>query len=381
MSSGPNKADSGSTWDDGFVLRCYDEDFIAFPVTSSSPSNEGHCIWVTRPSYKDQYFASQGPPRPIPNLPAPKLVVKPAGNGMGLGVFATEDIKAHELILMERPYIVYPAFPHCHLPKELPEDARSVGGVMEKIQSLWNQTEQQFEAIFNHCMTAEDRAGFMTLANSAPSIGRPITGRLSTNGFSAPFNDPSIPEEFHAAVTRIGSRFNHSCIPNVNQEFHPKTFSMLATASRDIPAGSQLYVSYTDSTMSKMERATFLLQEFGFRCSCKACLNSTPERDELRKTCFVLIQEWEKQLDTVWLKDRGLTSKVLDPLLEVKKRMEDEGLDILRTGYYNLWRIMCVVYQRLGMLCEAQECADKYNQPIIQLAKVIRMLEGPNTLN
>ncbi|KAG2007157.1 hypothetical protein CC2G_014873 [Coprinopsis cinerea AmutBmut pab1-1] len=159
----------------------------------------------------------------------------------------------------------------------------------------------------------------------------------------------------YAAIPRIGSRFNHSCTPDVQAEFHPKAFALQYTALRDIKAGSQIFASYTSYFMSKAERDEFLAP-YGIQCVCRVCVNATPQTDQLRRVCFKMSQNWKKQCDNVWMKDRKLTVDVLKPLLEMKKRMEDEGLDTFEAGYYELWQVMMSVYSKLGMVRKMEEC-------------------------
>jgi SET domain-containing protein len=54
-------------------------------------------------------------------------------------------------------------------------------------------------------------------------------------------------------------------------------------AIRDIKAGDQLFYSYCLAGGSQAERQAELLS-YGFVCKCAACVDATPETDELRKT-------------------------------------------------------------------------------------------------
>ncbi|EAU84026.2 hypothetical protein CC1G_11464 [Coprinopsis cinerea okayama7 len=70
-----------------------------------------------------------------------------------------------------------------------------------------------------------------------------------------------------------------------------------------------------------------------------------------------MCENWLAQCDNVWMKDRKLSVDVLKPLLEMKRRMEEEGLDTFETGYHCLWKAMESVYTKLGMVRKAEECA------------------------
>jgi len=43
------------------------------------------------------------------------------------------------------------------------------------------------------------------------------------------------------------------------------------TAARDITAGEQLTITYTDSSQSVRERQAHLWQSYGFKCGCALC--------------------------------------------------------------------------------------------------------------
>lgn len=70
------------------------------------------------------------------------------------------------------------------------------------------------------------------------------------------------------------SYFNHSCIPNlVRFECGNKT---ICTTTRPIRKGDQLFVFYLGYEMKdRQSKAKFLDENFGFRCKCDKCTNSS----------------------------------------------------------------------------------------------------------
>jgi hypothetical protein len=149
----------------------------------------------------------------VPKIPN-KVVVRDT-DGMGLGVFATRDIKRYEAVVIERPYMIFPkTILGVSLTAKAEELTRS-----QFVQLGLMQAEKLFEKAMKESMTEEARKGYMELANSHTQDGSgPITGIHRTNSFGITFGDkiPGFDEDFfmgYAAVARIGSRFNHRSAP------------------------------------------------------------------------------------------------------------------------------------------------------------------------
>ncbi|RXW13330.1 hypothetical protein EST38_g12523 [Candolleomyces aberdarensis] len=220
------------------------------PIHSTGEKTDpnSHTAWITCAESKARYFA-KGWPKPIPKIPI-KIAVREADDDMGLGLFATRDIKRFELVLVERPYVVYPkAIASVSLTdKAARELTRS-----QFMQLGLMQTEKLFEQVMKDSMTEEARNGYMALANSHKHDGSgPIDGVSRTNGYVIMFGDkmPGFDEDFHrgySAVSRIGSRINHSCMSNISVGFDAATFTLCFKAKRDIKAGSQIFhIVYPD---------------------------------------------------------------------------------------------------------------------------------------
>ena len=66
---------------------------------------------------------------------------------------------------------------------------------------------------------------------------------------------------------------NHSCMPNAEVHFLSDNHEATLLAKRDIPAGTEVTISYIDDN----ERAGFLerrvkLRDYGFNCQCEKCV-------------------------------------------------------------------------------------------------------------
>ncbi|EAU84021.1 hypothetical protein CC1G_11459 [Coprinopsis cinerea okayama7 len=324
-------------------------------LTGSDP--DGHTIWLTTSERRAIYFSKGAVPMPLPKLGPKKFVVKPTDNGMGYGVFATQNLKRGETFHVERPFLVFPGKYMAFFGGGIPESAAKEITAREIMQAQLDHVERFLTVSFATCMTKEDRAEFRTLTNSYKDGSGPLGGIVRTNGIVLDFGEAN--NDFggwYAAVGRVGSRFNHSCVPDVAVDFDPTTFAMQYTAVRDIEAGSQIFHCYTQPYETKAQRAQSL-QEYGiYNCSCPTCLRHRPYSDRLRPALPKLINGWFDQANNVWVHDPNLKVDVLKPVLEIKRWMDEHGMDIEACGYHTILGVMMIAYLRLGMEKEAAEC-------------------------
>ncbi|EAU83786.1 hypothetical protein CC1G_07521 [Coprinopsis cinerea okayama7 len=361
------------------------EKLVAAVVPASnhkSPSKvQQRSTWIATRATQLRWFSKPGFPKPLPPM-KPKCAVKETSDGMGLGVFATQDISRYDVVLVERPFLATP-LSLSHL-GPITNEAYGRLTTNQINQLMLLNADAYLEKVFDKTMSDEDRVEFMALGNSHTEDGSgPIIGRSRTNGFALEFGCSSTDNEFYRTgytfVTRIGSRFNHSCITDVKQSFDPMTFAVTFRAERDIKAGQQIFLSYTLFNQSKAERQADLAP-YGFECKCRACVNATPQSDQLRKMCGVLIRNWQRQLENVWLKDPNLKESVLEPIFAMMKRMEDEGLDELDTGYWDLLVFPYKVYGKLGMKKKEMEAQIKMFEHSLPLMPPEYKLTARNTL-
>lgn len=66
------------------------------------------------------------------------------------------------------------------------------------------------------------------------------------------------------AVFEVGSRFNHSCVPNTNYFWKEKKGMMVWRSGVDLKEGDEVTISYGQdkATMKKW---------YGFECACEGC--------------------------------------------------------------------------------------------------------------
>ena len=185
--------------------------------TSNGPLDpDGHSEWIVHGPTKAKVLNAPGYPQPVPKPKAsngiqPAYIVK-SFPGMGLGVFATRDIKMDELIFAERPLLVSPRSSiGVNIPNVEQYDFKT------QMAILMMEWEKTLEVAVGR-MVPENRKAFMELANSHKEDGSgPILGIIRTNGFGMAeiFDGPEKRADrnnAYSGVIKIGSRINHRYI-------------------------------------------------------------------------------------------------------------------------------------------------------------------------
>ncbi|KAF8637560.1 hypothetical protein AX17_002746 [Amanita inopinata Kibby_2008] len=203
-------------------------------------------------------------PRMIPLLPTnltavappepPCFEIRDAGE-KGSGMFALRDIPAGGLIIPEHPAIVIPA---PSLPREF--------GAYEAL----------YEALPEHI-----RLELLKMANwKSREECSHEEGIARTNGTDVDLLFPDEMKgdkgelrrarEYGATFLKI-DRCNHSCSPNAAHKWDVVSFASSLYALRDIRAGEEVCITYTDITAPRQTRRAKLKKSYGFWCNCQAC--------------------------------------------------------------------------------------------------------------
>jgi len=143
----------------------------------------------------------------------------------------------------------------------------------------------------------------------------------------------------------------NSCISNVGQSFDRASFSLQFIATRDIKKGEQIFHCYCTASDSFNERKK-TLAAYGIVCRCSACVNATPETDQLRKELSKISGLYERRREIVG--DPALSLKTLEPLLKLEKDLIKEGLDVTDT-FPLLLAVIREIYDKLKISFKAQE--------------------------
>ncbi|KAH8105197.1 hypothetical protein BXZ70DRAFT_510247 [Cristinia sonorae] len=257
--------------------------------------------------------------------------------GKGLGMFATKDIPAGELIVADRPLLIFPRNIATQRTGAVPLHLT----MHEMQQVILNDTEVIYKASVDR-MEPDRKEAFFKLANSHTDDGSgPIVGRVRTNGFgSADMMD--LGEGTAGQYTIICdelSRLNHSCSPNTKHFWDMPTFCMQLRATRHIKKDEELTTTYCDLMESAADRQA-TLDAYQLKCDCASCANPAIS-DPRRRKC----REWGNQNDGRVLAD--LDPAPLNRLLDVFKAYIAEGLEET-IGYSQVVFLLMNAYAEKG---------------------------------
>ena len=158
----------------------------------------------------------------------------------GFGMVASRNIKLGEPILQERPVLSWTNY-----------------------ASLKSQ--------FKHLSKSEKDA-VLNLSNSHFELGNELQGIANTNGF---FSEST--ESMCLFLT--ASRFNHSCIPNIQSVYiNPE---LRVYASCDILKDEELCINYLPLWQSPSTIKQNLKKQYGFVCNCEFC--SMEDQGQMKK--------------------------------------------------------------------------------------------------
>ncbi|KAK3942790.1 hypothetical protein QBC46DRAFT_255804 [Diplogelasinospora grovesii] len=150
--------------------------------------------------------------------------VRPSPIG-GLGAFAVKDLRPGDVILTESPLL-----------------RTTYGSVLPDFYRL----------------TRSDQDMYLTLSGYPSSEGKDeIMNIARANAFVA---------RDGIAIFKLASRFNHACeaVRNVKYVYNEHNDTLTMTVVADVPAGTELTVSYGQTP-------TELYNSFGFICRCGGC--------------------------------------------------------------------------------------------------------------
>lgn len=222
--------------------------------------------------------------------------------GKGLGVFAVTDIPCGARVLAEEPLLKA---------DEGNGSAKDILSAFKKLsvsqQHLYLQLRGFAGAAFKR--SAEKEIGRAWQAMSLAE--RDILAIWAANAFGH--------------VYLLGSRFNHSCIPNINFAYNPALNKETFHAVRNIAAGEELTITYIDGMNRTRGQRQAELNERGFVCDCPACENTKDgqRKEEKRAKMFDLDQNLAAQLR---LRTPAAWSQALKVAQRLAAMQKSEGL-------------------------------------------------------
>ncbi|KDQ11523.1 hypothetical protein BOTBODRAFT_67895 [Botryobasidium botryosum FD-172 SS1] len=226
------------------------EDYVSTTLPFASPRDqytpeqlaEGEAACMLPRGVRERALALPSFPHRLAIAPSEcKFRIGPSPLG-GLGMFATTDFAAGDIILDERPLLV--------------TIQRLSAGSLGLLKEIVAQ------------MPERSRTAYLGLANVKGNTCAPEVGILRTNAFGV---DLPGCDETYAAVYEHASRCNHSCIPNAITVFHQLSFSSRLSACRPIRAGEEITVAYAQLYADRATRLQDLQRLYSFHCRCPSC--------------------------------------------------------------------------------------------------------------
>ena len=170
----------------------------------------------------------------------PKFVIQSVP-GKGMGIVAVQPIAKGEEILSEAPLFT----------QQLLRSVKTIA------QSLAPKT-------------ADEKRQFLELTNCHQGKLPHLMGIFQTNAFPCG-NNGRREKASTGGLFLQGSRFNSSCVPNVNNYWSERRQVIVFRALRNIAEGEELSVSYKLDLVARAGRRSVLQEKFGFECHCAAC--------------------------------------------------------------------------------------------------------------
>ena len=174
---------------------------VRFPSLTLTKSKEPSSICILRTSSCASITNTPGFYTPLPPQNLTDAVSTKATPDMGIGLFVKRNFKVSDVILSERPLLVFPV----GLPSvnTLPDDE-----VKKYHDSLFGKTLQQALG----AMTKEDADAFMSLSNCYPDLPQ-AHGIASTNAFGMDIDEENLKTQLgYSAIGKLASRVNHRCV-------------------------------------------------------------------------------------------------------------------------------------------------------------------------
>ncbi|KAF9546664.1 hypothetical protein CPC08DRAFT_769613 [Agrocybe pediades] len=322
---------------------------LTFTTVPPERDPDGNSEWVLgEPETKQKVFSLPGFPQPMPKPLGPPSFAVRSTPDMGLGFFATRDIKVGELIFAERPLLMVPRGLRV---KDLEDSMIMTRYGGEQITEKWDKTLD----VAVRRMSLDDREAFLSLTNVYEGIGAGrLLGIIRTNGYpirnliDGPEDREPRDSYVYFSVTKTGSRINHR--PNVDFDFDLASFSSSAIATKDIKAGEQLFHSYCSVENSAATRRSQLAR-YEFVCKCLSCVNATPASDKFRSEYGDLALASGQ-----WVVD---PRTYIQQALKLREDMLDEGLEGTFLYVY-LLRSIYVMFRNLGMADFEKEIMEEF---------------------
>ncbi|KAM0466045.1 hypothetical protein ACHAPV_000998 [Trichoderma viride] len=202
----------------------------------------------------------------------------------GRGLFATEALKAGDLVFVEKAfYIAHRDGGDISVLINVSTDRVSLGTQSLRLQGIidkmtWNPTlANKYLDLFDGGKFGDEKEFKVVDGKVAVDTFR-VQSIAELNGFGCPRVKSWGNEKPKAEKSELdqstgiwlqASYSNHSCIPNATRAFIGDM--MIVRATRDIPVGGEILMVYAHSDQPFDERQKRLKNGYGFKCDCDLC--------------------------------------------------------------------------------------------------------------
>jgi hypothetical protein len=210
-----------------------------------------------------------------------------------LGVFAKAKIACGTRVLAE-PALV-----------KIDRETGDANDIVRAFQSLPLPQQTLYLELHQHACGAFKRAAKREMERNwqqIPELHRTVLSIYAANAFRGVF--------------LLGSRINHSCIPNVNFAYNSVLEKETFHAIRDIAAGEELTIMYINGTNHTRRQQQAELDRWGFRCTCPACEDTLLGREREKKRALLFAFDQELAMHT-----RFSTEQLHKKALQTAQRM------------------------------------------------------------
>ncbi|KZO94140.1 SET domain-containing protein [Calocera viscosa TUFC12733] len=224
--------------------------------------------------------------------------------GKHQGIIASEDISRGALVLAEAPLIIQPGH-------------RTNKSIATALQSVSKEDQRAYLSLWSS-KSKEDSDGVFKdiFDNNCFQLG----------------------EEPRGGIFLTGSRFNHSCSPNVHRHWHAPSGKLRFYAIFDIKAGDELCIAYFNiENVTSEERQARFRKHFGCDCQCDIC---TLPANELQKSDAR--REAKAELDSVILSSYAAPRRAMQAILRILAGLKLDRVEEGITDVHYLAFQVCV---------------------------------------
>lgn len=240
--------------------------------------------------------------------------------GRGLGVVATRELQAGELILCEKPLLTFDA--------NGPFWPAKAKRQLARLPQNWKRS-------------------ILALTDTFRGSGRKsLKGIIKTNAFSCYLGSTDM------VVCNVTSRFNHCCNSNCEQSWQDDLRRMEVYASSNIAAGTELCIRYIDTRSPLLERQQLILERYGFECCCSVCRDACNSKSDKRRWRMADLAELVEN------ESYRQPQELLSQAQELLALYDDEGL---QAQSFRMWacEAACTAAAELGHRAKAREWCTK----------------------